>query len=214
MGTHTDNQEYITPTALSQDRGWKPAKVKEILGEPDKTFAIRGSRTYAYGIGSLYAMARVLAAEQLHGDKLKKSPKRCQAGKAAAEKKLQEIIDYVNSIDIVFNVPADISLDQLGDAATRNRNQSSEFYPSGDRRRGFSHAIYANGDWKQDYCQRWIKNYLRHSCTTYEQELEQMYGKVGNSVAYEILKTRINNAAEIFLAAKIEMELDVESARN
>jgi hypothetical protein len=199
--------DYITPTALCAERNWSKSKIKEVLGEPDRTFAIRGSRSYAYGKGSLYSMARVLEAERAHGASLLKSNKRMAASKAAADKKRQEILSWISSLQMEFCISKNITLTDLAVMAIANRNTTGECYADGSERRGFSFATYWRGCEQDPNVRRWMVNYLRHCCTDYESQLNKLYGRVGHDDAYVRLRWRINNAAEEVIAALDETKL-------
>lgn len=176
--------EYITPTALCNERNWSRSKLA-LLGEPDKTFRIVGSGGKA---GSLFLMSRVEAIEKEH--KPFKSEKRKQASLSIAQSKYAEMMQWVHELEIKFSISPTITLGGLAKAAIWNRNQIMPEWKNGIE------AEYVEGCESDQHVQRWMVNYLRHSCTAYDAQLDARFGKVGVQEAHDVLQQKINTAAQ------------------
>jgi hypothetical protein len=125
---------------------------------------------------------------------------------SAVETKIKNILDWVDKLDIKFNISHEISLKELAQCAIENRNNIECYFKNGEPCKNKSEYFYVNDCEKEEFVRRWIINYLRHCASSYEIELDHIFGKVGVSKAYEKLKEKINNAAVSFLI-KIESKI-------
>lgn len=112
-------------------------------------------------------------------DKKRSSAKK--AAKKAVKTKYDKSIKYAMEVEI--NIPT-FSKNELEEKAYRH------WYDWKSYRTDFDETLTCS---EQDI-ERWCVNYLRHECTTYDDDLGNLYGNVGVQEAHDILKDRINNA--------------------
>lgn len=179
-------QEHITPTGLKA-RGWSEAMIKQYLGEPDE---LKPNPYYKSAAPMrLYSLKRV--------EKVEKSKKFIEA-KAAADRrkesaakgvatKVEKAIQYANTVKI--KVPV-VNYDTLVKHACRHYNDWHECDRNGMTNLDFIPADPKHSD--PEFLHRITINYLRHECTSYDDELEKLFGKTGVHEAHQILQRRIN----------------------
>lgn len=179
-------QENITPTGLKA-RGWTEAMIKQYLGEPDE---LKPNPYYKSAAPMrLYNLKRV--------EKVEKSKKFIEA-KAAADRrkesaakgvdtKVEKAIQYAKTVKI--EVPV-IDYDTLVKHACRHYNDWHECDRNGMLNLDFIPADPKHSD--PEFLHRITINYLRHECTSYDDELDKLFGKTGTHEAHQILQRRIN----------------------
>ena len=179
-------QENITPTGLKA-RGWTESMIKQYLGEPDE---LKPNPYYKSAAPMrLYNLKRV--------EKVEKSKKFIEA-KAAADRrkesaakgvatKVDKAIQYAKTVKI--EVPI-IDYDTLVKHACRHYNDWHECDRNGMPNLDFIPADPKHSD--PEFLHRITINYLRHECTSYDDELDKLFGKTGTHEAHQILQRRIN----------------------
>ncbi len=179
-----------------KSRGWTSAKISLWLKEPDMQI-----RNPVYKTGSpskLYLKKRVKTQEKnkrfkqwMESSKHKRE-KISVKQKSIANTKREELIKHIDSISIVIER---IPLDELKAQAVEHYNLLWESRGRFDKKASIhDDKIFIN---------RICVNMLRHKNDHYEEELCQMFGKVGVSDAYVYLKNRINS---LILEAYPELE--------
>lgn len=179
-------QENITPTGLKA-RGWTEAMIKQYLGEPDE---LKPNPYYKSAAPMrLYNLKRV--------EKVEKSKKFIEAKAAAARRKesaakgvatkVEKAIEYAKTVKI--EVPI-IDYDTLVKHACRHYNDWHECDRNGMPNLDFIPADPKHSD--PEFLHRITINYLRHECTSYDDELDKLFGKTGTHEAHQILQRRIN----------------------
>ena len=179
-------QQYITPTGLKA-RGWTDGMIKKFLGEPDAT---RDNPHFKCAAPmKLYELKRVekvekrktfLAAQEAS------APRKRSAAKGVATKR-EKAMEYARTVSI--HVPT-MDYNKLVKMACRSYNEWHEYDRNGYYNVGFTPADI---DSDSDFLHRITTNYLRHECTSYEQELYKLFGKTGVHEAHDILQRRIND---------------------
>ena len=156
------------------ERGWTKKSIEMFLGSPDKVMKILYGKCYLYNID------RVEKSEQssefntwfeknkVKREKLKnKQLERC-------DKLRKENLNKVESLNIKVEL---LENDKLVDLAVKhylNRNEFSD--------------VNTNN---KEFVDRICVNYLRHCCSSYDRQLEKIFGKVGVSQLYVIVKTKV-----------------------
>jgi len=182
-------KEYWSKKQL-KERGWSESKIKEWLGEPDKL--IKNPIFASAAPMQLYLASRVKRQEKnkrfkewLEKSRIKRE-KLSKKLKEVNERKRQELIDYINSLEI--KIPT-MPLKKLREKAVEHYNWLWQV-----ERGQWDKFATINDDEK--FLNRICVNYLRHEHEYYESEIARMFGKVGKDEGYSLLKKRINE--EIF----------------
>lgn len=115
------------------------------------------------------------------GDWVKiENPIRKEAAKKAVITKTKKLFEYINSLKIKIPLMEE---DILYKEAIRSyRNMM------------YSRNKFDIDEFEGDHRYRLMVNYLRHELTQYEQELYDMWGKVGKTEGIDLLRHRIYNA--------------------
>lgn len=179
--------QYVTTSAL-KERGWTDGLIKKFLGEPDDTKPNPHYRSAAPM--KLYDMKRVEKTERSAKFKAEKekSATRKQSAAKAVETKREKALTFAREVKI--NVPT-MDYDKLMKKACWSYNEWHQY-----DRDGYYNIDFEPADPKQsdhDFLARIATNYLRHKCTSYEQQLHKLYGKTGVQDAHDILQQRIND---------------------
>jgi hypothetical protein len=95
-----NKQDMICLSDVKQRSGWTDASIKKFLGDPDDT-AMNHRRRSGPRI-KLYAIKRIDKAEKTAAFKAwkEKSLQRSKAAKKAADKKRDELLSYINALEI------------------------------------------------------------------------------------------------------------------
>lgn len=177
---------YITKTQL-KERGWTDGMVKKFLGEPDATKPNPFYKSAA-PMG-LYEEKRVKKIERSAKFKNEKdcSASRKQAARKAVNTKKDKAIEFAKSVEI--HLPQ-MNYNKLIKKACESYNDWHQYDRQGLFNIDFIPADPLESD-KKFLC-RIATNYLRHECTSYEEELYKLFGKTGVHEAHDILQKRIN----------------------
>ena len=131
-----------------------------------------------------------------------KNAKRVQASKAAAAKRAKQLIDYVEGLTIEVPELAD---EVLLRRAIENYNDLH-----------VDHGKCASSSDSPEFLDRICVSYLRHCCTQYEAELDNLFGEVGVDDAVTALRERISDAIAMeypALAAECAQQMLARSSR-
>jgi len=168
------------------ERGWTATLIARYLGDPDK-FAVNPH--YRSGpMVRLYALERVERKE--HEDAVRaalekiaaRRPARQAASKKAAQAKADALVEGIGRIRIHVRR---IDLAKLRKAAIDHW----------ERRKVDRGDYMADGHGADEATiRRWMENYVRHCLTQYDDVIEQLFGLVGRDRAYELLRTRTDEA--------------------
>jgi hypothetical protein len=165
---------------MLKQRGWSNKLIHSLLGEPDLT---KMNPFYRSAPGmKLYLLKRVEEAEKNKAfiDFQPLREKYRQRALKVAEKKRDELLAYVEALKI--KIPR-FPKDQLYKFACKHYNRLWEEREAFDK-----HAEPADDE---AFLNRIAVNFLRHACSSYEDRLEELHGKVGNFLAYFALKEKI-----------------------
>lgn len=174
-----DENVMLTKADLKK-RGWTDSLITLYLCEPDD---LKTNMLYKSGPKmKLYKLTRVIDMEknELFISDFRIAQKRSESARKGALKKKTELIDYIKGMKIVIpQLPEETLIknacdhyNDLWDSRGRDDKRAS---PSNDER----------------FLNRIAVNYLRHELTTYENELERMFGKVGAAEGRSLLKEKI-----------------------
>lgn len=179
--------DYTTKSRL-KEQGWTDGMIKKLLGEPDTT---KPNPMYKSAAPmALYLVTRVqkVEASEAFREAKEKSAGRKASAQKAVKTKLEKALDYARTV--VINVPA-INYEKVVKRACQSYNEWHEYDRYGRYNEYFTPADPLNSD--KDFLQRITINYLRHECSSYEQQLYKLYGKTGVNEAHDILQKRIND---------------------
>lgn len=167
-------------------RGWTPAMVRQLLGDPDLLHPHPHVR--AAPQSRLYSVERVEAAERSEEFRAASAvaARRSAAARAAALRRRREVLARIAAEPI--DVPR-LPPDRLAALAVEHRNRRDE-----ERalwRRGHS-AAPATVEWAEPGAlDRWKVDCLRHRLTRCDEVLDELYGRTGRAAAEELLRRRI-----------------------
>lgn len=198
-----DKGRYVSLAGL-RGRGWTPAIVRNLLGEPDLWG--RNARDRAMPAVRLYGADRVEVAER--GTKFAAARRAAlrrgvatvregSTGRSAA------LLAMVRATPIV--VPR-LAPRTLAERAVRHRNLIDEKYARGRAGYASEPATLAGAD--PAALPRWMVNYLRHALTRYDDLLQGLAGGDGREEAEALLRRRVYGAI-----AAVYPELGAECRR-
>lgn len=170
-------------------RGWTPAMVDRLLGEPDRL--VRNPHYLSSAPARLYALARVEVAEGTPEFVTLRAiaTRRSAAAREAADRRRQTVLARIAAVRIP--VPQ-LSRRALAELAVEHRNHRDE-ERSWDR---FDHvpnpATVAEAD--PAALVRWQVNYLRHVLTDYDRLLDGLFRATGRIEAERLLRERVYQA--------------------
>ncbi|WP_244181427.1 hypothetical protein [Streptomyces curacoi] len=202
-------QPQSTRTHLSaaglRARGWTPAMVRQLLGEPDLLRSNPHLR--AAPQTRLYSMDRVVAAEQSEEFRAASAvaARRSAAARAAALRRRREVLARIAAEPI--EVPR-LPPDRLAALAVEHHNRRDEERASWRRGRTAQPAAVAGAE--PGALDRWKVDYLSHRLTRPAEILDELYGRTGRAAAEELLRRRVHAAiARTYpdLAAECERRL-------
>lgn len=178
-----ERKKYLSLAGLKA-RGWTAAAVTTFLGEPDEE---RPNPHYRSGPPMrLFAEERVVQVEgtpEFSAWKEKAVTRKAGAAKAV-KTKTDKLLEWVQGLEI--KVPRR-EAGKLAQAACAHYNDLQE---SRDR---YENRVQPETA-EELFLQRITVNYLRHQLTSYERNLEQMFGKVGIDTGYRILRGKVLDA--------------------
>lgn len=179
-------QQYLTTTVL-KERGWTDGMIRKFLGEPDTTKVNPHYKCAAPM--KLYDLKRVERTERRKAFLAEKeaSEQRKQSAAKGVATKREKSIQFARTVEI--HVPT-MGYDEVLKRACHSYNEWHQY-----DRRGYYNDYFtpADVDSDPDFLRRISTNYLRHECTSYEQQLYKLFGKTGVHDAHDILQQRIND---------------------
>ncbi|SDN89894.1 hypothetical protein SAMN04487981_107211 [Streptomyces sp. cf386] len=167
-------------------RGWTPAMIRQLLGDPD---LLRPHPHFRPAPQTrLYGIERVEAAE--HSEEFRgasaAAARRSAAARAAALRRRREVLTRIAAEPI--EVPR-LAPDRLTALAVEHRSRRNE-----ERalwRRGHVAVPATVERAEPGALDRWKVDYLRHRLTRCDEILDELYGRTGRAAAEELLRRRI-----------------------
>lgn len=198
-----EKPNYLTSTKL-KERGFTEGKIKKFLGDADLLVTNPAYRTGPPMRLFLEKRVEEVEKSQEFQDWLSKSKstreKQSQIQLKIAENKRQELRDYITNLDIEIEL---IPSDKLFQKAQRHYNNLWSDRGDDDK---FCHESTVS-DSNKKFLHRITVNMLRHEFTNYENELCDIFGKIGVAEGYLMLKTKVlNKIAEVYPFLKNECE--------
>lgn len=168
-------------------RGWTPAMVRQLLGEPDLLrshphFDSAAPQTRLYDVERVEAAER---SEEFRGASAV-AARRSAAARAAALRRRREVLARIAAEPI--DVPR-LAPDRLATLAVEYRNRLDE-----ERtlwRRGHVPTPATVDGAQPGVLDRWKVDYLRHRLIRYDDVLAELRGRTGRAAAEELLGRRI-----------------------
>jgi len=196
-------KESHTPASELKKRGWTGAMIEEFLGSPD--ILVRNPVVRSGAPMCLYANSRIDAIESSESFAQRKIIRelRGKIQKKISEQKKGELLAWVNALDIQVRFYTKKSL--LFEDAIRHYNNRSL-----DRENVLSHV----GHWSScdvEFLHRITVNFLRHQGTSYEEKLDEIFGKTGVNAAYIAIKKKVLEAIAkeyLFLAEECKRQME------
>jgi len=161
------------------ERGWTPAMVRDLLGEPDE---LRPNPVYRSAAPMrLWALARAAAAEEdpAFAQRQASSRRRSAASAAVAARKRAELLARTAEVPV-------IARERLIGKACASYNA----FRAG-RDDDYTPATPTSGP---QFLGRITVNYLRHELTGYEARLAALFGSVGRAAAESVIRERVYEA--------------------
>ena len=187
---------YFTKKDLLNRTGWTPKAIRRFIGQPDMMVK---NRMYPNGPKiHLFSMECVLEVEKSipFEDWLKEHLPRSEAALKAVETKKRELFEYIEGLDICLPQRSFAGVKQ--EAVSSYEAWRGESLQSGEA------------------LDRIIVNFLRHECTTYDQELRVLFGKVGVHEGCARLNQKIySKIAQVYphLKGECDRQMEVKSKR-
>ena len=169
--TEPDNPKLkITKTAVVKRPGWTATLVTRLLGRPDERLTVRG---YSYPL-ALYLTERVEQAEaspEFSAEQAGQAKRKAASVKAVATK-VEKLLASINGMPVtVERKPMAL----VREEAIRNYNRANPHDPPyGTTAYGYS-------------IEHVMVDYVRHSLTDYDYELEKTVGKTGKQIGYNAI---------------------------
>jgi hypothetical protein len=173
------NTDYITKSTL-QERGWTETLIRKFLGGADTTKPNPHYRKAAPT--QLYTLVRVEAAEKTAEwqESKRATEQRQESAKKAVETKRERLLDAIMLSKIHIPILPETTL----------THQACDNYNALQLSRANIVADARPGD-NAEFLERITVNYLRHCLTSYEEELAEIYGKVGVREAYRLISNKV-----------------------
>lgn len=175
--------DHITLSSV-KSRGWTELAIKKWLGKPDKVAKNPHGRNAPPM--KLFLLKRVEEIEsgeewiKWSNDTKNKRRTIGEKSKERAEKKRQEILDYIKNLSIEINL---FEKEELYRLACKHYNC---LWAS---RGNFEKC--ADLSCSKPFLNRIAVNMLRHEFSQYEEELGEIFGKIGKDLAYVELKNLV-----------------------
>lgn len=176
------SEESLLRRSQLQERGWTPAMIRDLLGEPDEH---RDNPVYkSQPPMALYSLNRVEAVEATSAFQVRasKGRQRSTVGKRGAAARRKETLAWAEAVQI--RVPLEEAVAEKAVAAYNARK-----------------AARARDDWEpatldsgEAFLQRITVNYIRHRLTDYDGLLVAKYGAVGVEEARHLIRRRVYGA--------------------
>lgn len=181
------DKEYISKAGLKGKRGWTDLLIRTFLKEPD---LITDNPHYKSAPPmSLWELDKIVRIEETPTfiEAKKEAQARQKIAGKSVDTKKQKILNYVNAL--VIKLP-EFTEEQVVRRACKAYNMRKENL---SMERGYEYEP-ANANSDSVFLNRICVNYLRHQCSSYERQLQNIFGKVGTQEAYVILKAKVNQA--------------------
>ena len=182
-------KEWISVAGL-KGRGWTEGNIKSFLGEPDR---LADNPHYKSAPKmKLFKLARVEKVEESSSFKEWQSKNATRRANIrlksleVMEKRRMQLLNFVDALEIEIPI---IEKDELYRQAVESYN---DLWSS----RGDYEKV-ASIKSPRGFLDRITVNFLRHECSEYESQIDAMFGKVGNELAYIRLKIRILKAIAV-----------------
>jgi hypothetical protein len=139
----------------------------------------------------LYSIQKVKNLEdtELFAELRTKSEKRKASARKAVKTKRNKIIDYIKSLRI--EIPK-LPLNKLDEKSIEQYNNFESYKCSNYN--NYEPKFISKNSIDTEFLKRIEVNFIRHQLSDYEQRLESIFGKVGKSEAYVLLKNKILEA--------------------
>lgn len=169
-------------TVALRERGWTPALVRDLLGEPDKL--ARNPHCRSASPMRLWAAPRVEAAEASPAfvDLRAKAERRSRAAKAAAETRRGALLAEVARMTVTV---APMPFDRVMAASLRHWENSVPEW---------RYEVRDGSDADTATRLRWGTNYARHCRCEYDRALEDVASKVGVAEAVQMIRAKVYGA--------------------
>lgn len=177
--------DYITISTVKR-RGWTELAIKKWLGEPDKIAKNPHGRNAPPM--KLFSLGRVEEIEKgeewLEWNNKTKNKRRIIGAKTKerADKKRGEILSYIKNLPIEITY---FKKEELYRLACEHYNDLWASRGNFDK--------HADSSFSKSFLDRIAVNMLRHEFSQYEDELEEIFGKIGKDLAYIELKNLVLN---------------------
>lgn len=185
--TSSPQAEAVTKSQI-KERGWTDGAIKTFLGDPD---TLKTNPRYRSGPPmQLYTLTRVVEAEALpafHEWYSKHQAKRAnlsRGAKQAAQRKREQLLTFIRQLNI--HIP------HLGNQQAVYR-KAVQHYNALWASRG-DYEKHASVDDSPDFLNRIARNMLRHAFSSYEDEIDNLFGQVGREEGYLLLRERVDQA--------------------
>lgn len=178
-----DKPQYISKAGL-KERGWTDTGITKFLGPCDKT-AVNPHYRKAAPM-HLFLVDRVVAAEQTDAYRqfTEKNKNRVTGAKKAVKTKKERLLEELMGWQI------NVKKKKYHKVVRNAINSYNSFHHMLNVERGHEY-IKASKNSDPEFLRRITVNYLRHNLSSYEERLDDLFGKVGKTEAYIILNRKI-----------------------
>jgi hypothetical protein len=178
-----DKPQYISKAGL-KERGWTDTGITKFLGPCDKT-AVNPHYRKAAPM-HLFLVDRVVAAEQTDAYRqfTEKNKNRVTGAKKAVKTKKERLLEELMGWQI------NVKKKKYHKVVRNAINSYNSFHHMLNVERGHEY-IKASKNSDPEFLHRITVNYLRHNLSSYEERLDDLFGKVGKTEAYIILNRKI-----------------------
>lgn len=177
-------REYISVAGL-KSRGWTDSLIRRFLGKEDKS--VENPHYSSAPMMRLYSFKRVLAVESEENFEEAKgiSYSRSIRGREIARVRSRKLIEQARNMEVKIRI---LSKKEL---FSRSIESYNDFHGAISLERGgweWEPAAYSSS---REFLDRIRVNYVRHELTDYDEELENVAGKVGVREAVEVIQEKI-----------------------
>ncbi|MCP1674516.1 hypothetical protein J2T57_001618 [Natronocella acetinitrilica] len=178
---------WLTKSQL-RERGWTDGAIRRFLGEADRQkpnpYRSTGPKM------QLFARGRVVAAESTSGFIAWQAATREQREKLsiAASRRAEEARAALR--EHIANLR--IKVPDLGDKRTVFRMAVKHYNTLWERRGEYDRVASLEDD--EAFLRRIAMNMLRHSYTSYERQLDRLFGQIGREEGYALLRERVTQS--------------------
>ena len=227
----TIERKRITKSTVINDYEWTESLVKKFLPEP---MLAPNPHYRTASPMKLFYEDEVIAVMQTEDFKIarEKASRRKSAAKKAVETKKVNLVEKMSLLAesiAVSIIPTEklieIVLEEQKATIKYRLEQAEAYYERQLYENGseyyeeYEEAVEANVHFvfrrpSDEVLNRWIVNYIRHNCTSYDQELLEICGKVGHEEAYSEFKKRLlQKIAVVYPAYADECRRQIEGVR-